>query len=113
MSKTIHYLTQAKSVELARFQRVTDRNKLKQTHVPFSGSLRQHPHDHEKIILMTEVFSQNVTFYEFSNEDIGFVEKLPNIVNSKGEDIAMVMLWVRKGSIGIRSAAFLVGDLNV
>ena len=111
MSKTISYLTKATSVELAKFQKVTDRNTLKQTHVPFSGTLRQHPYELEKIILMTEVFSQNATFYEFSNDDIGFVEKLPNIVNSEGDDISMVMLWIKKGSIGIRSAAFLVGDI--
>ena len=113
MSKTTYYLTKAKSIELAKFQRVTDRNKLKQTHVPFSGTLRQHPFEHEKIILMTEILSQNAAFYEFSNDDIGFVEKLPNIVNSEGEDVSMVMLWIKKGSIGIRSAAFLVGDLAI
>lgn len=107
-----NFLTQAKKLELVKYELATDRNKLKQTHIAFSGSLRQHPHDSEKIILLTEAFSSNTTFYEFRNEDIGCAEKLPNIVNSSGEDVSMVMLWVKKGSIGIRSSAFIVDDIG-
>ena len=108
-----NYLTLTKKIEIVKYDKPIDRDKIKQTHVAFSGSLRQHPHDPEKIILMAEVFSNNTTFYEFKSDDIGFAEKLPNIVNTSGEDISMVMLWVKKGSVGIRCAAFIVDDLGL
>jgi hypothetical protein len=109
---TTNFLTLAKKLELAKYQKPTDRSALKLTHVAFSGSLRQHPHDQKKVILLTEIFSSNTTFYEFRNNDIGFAEKLPNIVNTMGEDVSMVMLWIKKGSIGIRSSAFLVSNIE-
>ncbi len=108
---TIHFLTQAKKLELQKYQHPVDIAEIKKTHVSFSGSLRQHPHDQEKVILLTEIFSSNSSFYEFRNKDISFAEKLPNIVNSMGEDISMVILWVKKGSVGIRSSAFLVDHI--
>lgn len=107
-----NFLTQAKKLDLIKYQQPIDRDQIKLTHVAFSGSLRQHPHVPEKVILLTEIFSSNTTFYEFSNEDISFAEKLPNIVNSSGKDVSMVMLWVKKGSIGIRSSAFIVDDIG-
>ncbi len=113
MAITNYYLTLTTKLEMVKYDKPTDRNRLKQSHVAFSGSLRQHPHDPEKIILMTEVFSSNTTFYEFKSDDIGFAEKLPNIVNTAGEDISMVMLWVKKGCIGIRCAAFIVDELGI
>ena len=107
-----NFLTQAKKLDLIKYQQPIDRDQIKLTHVAFSGSLRQHPHDPEKVILLTEIFSSNTTFYEFSHEDISFAEKLPNIVNSSGKDVSMVMLWVKKGSIGIRSSAFIVDEIG-
>ncbi|MCW8930278.1 MAG: inorganic pyrophosphatase Ppa [Gammaproteobacteria bacterium] len=105
---TTHFLTQAKKLEMLKYQQPADKEQLKITHISFSGSLRQHPHDPEKVILLTEIFSNNSSFYEFRNKDISYAEKLPNIVNSFGDDVSMVMLWVKKGSVGIRSSAFIV-----
>jgi len=105
---TTKYLTEAKKLDLIQYQNIHDRSQLAKTHVAFSGSLRQHPYDPDKVILLSEPYSSNTTFYEFMSENIGCAEKLPNIVNSDGKDITMVMLWVKKGCIGIRSAAFLV-----
>lgn len=108
---TIHFLTEAKKLELQKYQKPVDITDIKKSHVSFSGSLRQHPHDQDKVILLTEIFSSNSSFYEFRSEDVGFAEKLPNIVNSMGEDVSMVVLWVKKGCIGIRSSAFLVDNI--
>jgi len=108
-----NYLTEAKKLELIKYQKTTDRKQLKKTHVSFSGSLRQHPHDPEKIILLADPYGSNTIFYEFKNDDIGCAEQLPNIVNSDGDDVTMVMLWVKKGCIGIRSAAFVVEQVGL
>jgi hypothetical protein len=110
---TTKFLTEAKKLELIQYQNSPDRNQLVKTHIAFSGSLRQHPYDSDKVILLSEPYSSNTTFYEFMREHIGCVEKLPNIVNSDGNDVTMVMLWVKKGSIGIRSAAFIVDNAGL
>ena len=44
-------------------------------------------------------------------DDIAFVEELPNMVTVDEEVIPIVRLWVRKGSIAIRSIPFWVEDL--
>ncbi|MCP3852066.1 MAG: inorganic pyrophosphatase Ppa [Gammaproteobacteria bacterium] len=108
---TIHFLTPVKKLELLKYQQTVDKEQLKDSYISFSGSLRQHPHDPEKVILLAEIFSNNSSFYEFRNQDIGYAEKLPNIVNSMGDDVSMVMIWVKKGSLGIRSSAFVVEQI--
>jgi len=110
---TTKFLTEAKKLELVKYQKTADRNQLRKTHVAYSGSLRKHPSDPDKLILLADPYGGNTTFYEFKNDDIGCAEKLPNIVNSAGDDVTMVMLWVKKGSIGIRSAAFMVEDVGL
>ena len=111
MSK-MYFLTEAKKLELVKYQKAIDRKTLAKDHIAFSGSLKQHPYDVEKVILLADPYGSDMLFYEFSNDDIAYAEKLPNVVNSQGEDKTMVMLWVKKGSVAIRSAAFLVEDLN-
>jgi len=108
MNTTTHFLEKATTLEIAKFQQSIDRKKLKQNCMAFSGSLRQHPHEKEKVILLADPYGTDIMYYEFKNEDIFFAEKLPDIVNMEGEDVTMVMLWIKKGSIAIRSTPFFV-----
>jgi hypothetical protein len=110
--KTTLFLAQTESLELVRYQKPTDRNELKKTHIAFSGSLRQHPYDPDKVILLSKPYSDNTTFFEFKHDDIDCAEQLPNIVNSSGEDVTMMMLWVKKGCVAIRSTVFIVDDAD-
>ena len=107
-----YFLIETKNLELTRFEQQADINKLKQAHLPFSGSLGQHPYDPSKLILLSDPYTNSRLYYEFSRDDVGLVEKLPNIINSDGEDVAMVLLWIRKGRIGIRCAPFLVESID-
>jgi inorganic pyrophosphatase len=97
--------------EIQAFHRPTDIEALKKNHVPFSGSPQRHPYDTEKVILITDPFSSNTVYYEFKTEDITCLEELPNIVDINGKTITMVRVWVKKLSIGIRSAPFIVEDI--
>lgn len=110
--KTQKQLKKIKNSELVKFQQPNNYEKLKETHIPFSGSLRHHPSDNDKIILLTEPYGGNFSYYEFKNDDIGFVEKLPNIVDLDGEDITMVMLWIKKGGIGVKCMPFIVESVT-
>ena len=109
---TTHFLKKTKKLDLVKYEQPANYDKLKSSHIPYSGSLRQHPTDNDKVILLTDPYGGNFSYYEFKNDDIGFVEKLPNIVNTDGEDVTMVMLWIKKGSIGIRSTPFFVESIN-
>jgi hypothetical protein len=81
-------------------------------HVSFTGTPEKHPHDDNKIILITDPFSKNISYYEFLAVDIKGVEELPSLVTTEGKSVAMYRLWVRKGSVGIRSTPFIVEDIE-
>jgi len=98
--------------EIQAFEKPKDFKALKKTHVPFSGSPHRHPHDDDKIILITDPFSGNTTYYEFKIKDVDYYEELPNIVDVRGKALTMVRLWLKKFSIGVRCAPFLVEDIE-
>lgn len=98
--------------EITPYQRVKDIKQLKETHVGYSGSPRKHPLDAGKVILLGDPYRRNTFYYEFKTEDITFVEELPNIVNVNNEVIAVVRVWVRKGSVGLRCTPFWVEDME-
>ncbi len=83
---------------------------MRKTHVSFSGSPKKHPYDPQRVILVVDPFSTNNLFYEFTKEDISYIEELPNIGNQEGETITMVRVWVKKMSVGIRCSPFIVED---
>jgi len=80
------------------------------SHVSFTGMPEKHPHDNEKLILITDPFSTSVSYYEFHVDDIKGVEELPHLVTADGKSAKMCRLWVKKGCIGIRSTPFVVED---
>ena len=98
--------------EIQAYQKPEDFKSIKKTHVPFTGSPQRHPYDSEKIILITDPFSSNTIYYEFKTEDITYMEELPNIVGIKGKAIIMVRIWLKKLSLGIRCAPFIVEDIQ-
>lgn len=100
-----------KTLEITKYKHPKDLPNLKKNHVAFTGSPRKHPYDISKIILVSDPYSRSNHYYEFSADDIAYVEELPNIVNTDEEVIPVVRIWVRKSSIGIRCIPFWVEDL--
>lgn len=78
--------------------------------VAFSGAPRKHPHEPDKLILISDPFSSNTIFFEFKIDDIEHIEELPNIVSETGEGLKMVKIWVKKGSLGLKYEPFVVED---
>jgi len=103
-----YFVIEPQRTELVKYHISFNINEFKSEHVSFSGALGKHPYDTNKIVLISEPYANNTRYYEFNNADIGLVEKLPNIIDSNGEDVAMVKLWIKKGCIAIRSDVFLV-----
>jgi hypothetical protein len=105
-----HYLQETHRLEIQAYKKPKNISELQHTHVAFSGSLRKHPYDGGKIVLVTDPFSTNTFYYEFSTDDITYAEELPNLVNPEGETIRMARIWVKKKRIGVRCTPFIVED---
>lgn len=82
----------------------------KQNSSDFIGAPRKHPYDHNKIILVQSPFTAKTVFFEFSLQDILHIEDLPRIATENGENIRIVKLWIRRGSVALRFQAFEVGS---
>jgi hypothetical protein len=107
---TESYPQEAPKFQIQAYKKPKDIHLMPKTHVSFSGSPKKHPYNPEQVILVTDPFSTNNLFYEFTKEDISYVEELPSLVNQDGEAITMVRAWVKKRSIGIRCSPFIVED---
>jgi len=83
---------------------------FRENHISFMGAPEKHPYAVDKIILIQDPFSTNISYYEFSAADVVGVEELPSLVTTEGTSVKMCRLWVRKGSIGVRSTPFVVED---
>ena len=99
-----------KEFAIQAYQKPDDEKNLRQTHVSFSGTPQKHPYDPEKVVLVVDPYSSNVSYFEFSTRDISFVEELTNMVDAAGDVIPFMRIWVKKDSIGIRSTPFVVAD---
>jgi hypothetical protein len=107
------YPQEAAKFQIEAYKKPRDLHLLRKDHVPFTGSPRKHPYDSDKVILIADPFSSNNLYYEFNKDDISYVEELPNLVNLDGETIAVVRVWVKKLSVGIRCTPFIVEDTRL
>ncbi|MCD6486593.1 MAG: hypothetical protein J7K35_04640 [Syntrophobacterales bacterium] len=83
---------------------------FRENHISFTGAPEKHPYADDKIILILDPFSANISYYEFATADIAGVEELSNLATAEGKSVKMCRVWVRRGSIGIRSTPFVVED---
>ncbi len=101
------YLQRAGIFEIEKYSSHPDYSK---ECVAFTGAVRKHPHDPNKLILISDPFSSNTIFFEFKIDDIKHMEELPNIVSETGESLKIVKIWVKKGSLGLKYEPFVVED---
>ncbi len=78
--------------------------------IPFCGTLRKHPYDTEKCILIGDPAGEDTGIYEFRVADVIAVDEMPLPVSESGGARRLVRLWVLKGSIAIRYEPFEVGS---
>jgi hypothetical protein len=100
-------LERTKYFEIDTYKRLPE---FAANHVAFTGTPEKHPTDIEKIVLIPDPFSTNISYYEFEVKDIDGVEELASLVTPEGKSIRMLRIWVRKGSIGVRATPFVVED---
>ncbi len=95
--------------ELEPFKAKKDKKDLRKSHVPFSGTAQKHPYEEERFILVPDPFNPSF-YYEFTNADVEYAEELTSIVNLDGETIRMILVWIKKQSIGLRCTPFIVAE---
>jgi len=76
--------------------------------VPFVGTLRKHPYDDSRCLLISEPGEGEPAIYEFRIRDVAGADELPSPVDAKGTSRNLARLWVHKGSFGVRYEPFEV-----
>jgi hypothetical protein len=107
-----HLLKVKDQYDIQIFDEKQDINRLKTTHACFTGSPKKHPAREDKIILATNLFGTQPTYYEFNLTDISYVEKMSNEVALDGETLTIARIWVKKGSVGIHCIPFVVENIS-
>lgn len=105
-------LQEAGKFEIQSYKTPKNPKELRKAFVPFSGSPKQHPYDPDKVILIADPYSSNTFYYEFKTADISYLEELPAIVTIDGDVAAMIRIWVKKMSLGVRCMPFIVEDTS-
>ncbi|MDR0554197.1 MAG: hypothetical protein LBG76_05290 [Treponema sp.] len=77
---------------------------------PFTGFMRQHPSEKNKLILIDDPLGETPRILEFKLEDILHAEEVPQAVTQSGEGVPLVKLWIRRGARGMILEPFVVGD---
>lgn len=101
-----------KEFSLQIYKRTMDEAYLLEHYVAYTGLPQNHYSDPDKVILITDPLSRNTSFYEFVSRDISFVEELTTTVDLDGHAVPLARIWVRKGSVALRSTPFVVADTS-
>lgn len=101
---------EAAAFQIQAYRKPKDIRLVRMENVSFSGSPRKHPYDPEKIILVADPYSENTVYYEFTKNDVSFVEELPAVIDLEGTTYPMIRMWVKRNSLAVRSTPFITGD---
>ncbi len=74
----------------------------------YTGTPKKRPNDDKILILLTDPFSKNNEFYEFTVDSIANIEEIGTITNQDGESAIQVRIWVKKGMPAIKAKPFIV-----
>lgn len=86
------------------------RSEMPQDAVAFVGTLRKHPYDPEKCLIIADPSGGEPAVFEFRLADVLSAEELPSPVDETGQSRSVARLWVRRGSYGIRYEPFEVDE---
>ena len=98
----MNYLTTAELSDVV----VTGSEHAWKNAVSYVGSVRQHPYDDSRLLVITTRDREDSHFYEFRKNDLVAIESLHEIVNSNGDTIQIMKIGIRKGSRGVEMKPF-------
>ncbi|SIQ93970.1 hypothetical protein SAMN05920897_1192 [Alkalispirochaeta americana] len=97
------YLT---TQELHEIVRSSEAERYAGPTVPYEGSVRKHPYDETKFLLITSPGESPSHFYEFRIRDLVRTRKVYQLVTEEGDTLQIVQVEVRAGSHGIEMIPF-------
>lgn len=101
----VSYLSRSELHQIVRYQGETHDN----AGVRYRGSVRPHPYDAGKFLLITSPMDDPAHFYEFRKRDVIRFGEPQGMVSEHGETLELVDVLVRRGSFGIEMRPFQVG----
>ena len=83
--------------------------------VAFVGTLRKHPYDAEKCLLLSGrqdklTWLEEGQIVEFRISDVLGADEMPAIVDAAGSTRTLLRLWVRRGALALRYEPFEVSE---
>lgn len=83
--------------------------------VVFLGTLRKHPYDPEKCLLLTSrqeklKWLDEGSIVEFRISDLLAADEMPSPIDERGMARSLIRLWVKRGAIALRYEPFEVGE---
>jgi hypothetical protein len=83
--------------------------------VAFVGTLRKHPYDANKCLLLAAAkdaprLVAEGSIIEFRIADVLAADELPLSVDERGDARSLVRIWVKRGALALRYEPFEVGD---
>jgi len=82
--------------------------KYNEDYHPFEGSPKRHPSNENILILIANPFEDNKEYFEFHLDTISAVEEIGTLTSSENKSVYQVRVWVKKGTLAVRSETFLV-----
>ncbi len=99
------YLTTS---ELHSIVRYSEEDVYSGAVVTYHGSVRKHPYDDSKFLLITSPVENPSHFYEFRIRDVVRTRDYEQLVTEEGDTIHILEVHVRAGSHGIEMIPFEV-----
>ena len=81
---------------------------LREEFIPFEGSPKKHPSNENILMLITNPFDDNKKFFEFYMDTITAIEEIGTITSDDSKSIYQIRIWVKKGTMAVRSETFIV-----
>jgi hypothetical protein len=111
----IEQLEEEPMSELIRYKSGAPQNAI-----AFAGTLRKHPYDAEKCLLLADSSTADragsgpssfaPAILEFRKADVLGLEELASPVDESGHSRQVLRLWIRRGSLGVRYEPFEVDE---
>jgi hypothetical protein len=103
---SLNYLSTSPLHEIVKYnKRAFDQKNV----VTFRGTVRKHPYDTGKFLLISSPMTDGSHFYEFKIESVVSAKEINRVATETGETIQIVELGIEKGAHGIEMRPFEVG----
>lgn len=76
--------------------------------VNYFGSVRTHPYDNRKIVIVPYPYKGSQGIYEFNKEDVLYAENTSEVVNEDGDILTVMRVFIRKGAHAVNLRPFTV-----